>query len=501
MSPQLVYHHLAAPLYPTNSQDSLLAIRFAQPTQLASIRVIPDGVKSLAGVGQTSPARWNGRLYLNVSDAVPVNALQEAELDYEQAGWEQDYPIVMPSGITTRLLLFRSPATKLSLSVYAVATPSATAPAPLISQTQDSICPAVEDLLGLLSDGSSQHTISNALELLDVLADTTPVLEKLLDHPVAMSWLLLQPSYPPIPLMKRLLSDRRSALHPNLRHHLLPSHPLRHLVAGDTESRRTAAWTQLDNGGLHVLKDIGIGDPWQAVDDRSRLSLLLGCTEGWLYRDGQDSLDKAEQALDILDGISDASAVRYLAKALPRLVVYTRCRGSTRTLNLAQEHARTVLSALLRVASSTFAGRSCFPQAAALAEAFYLGMSISDPLRSLWTAPHSSGGPSSTLEQDHNCYERLSRFVKDPSASAVCLEATPSELLSIVAPGLLASLRSSREPPLGIVPLSSSFGGGETQASAWAGKVYSSHEFRNREGVAVASGLSRPASRHVDAYT
>ena len=299
--------------------------------------------------------------------------------------------------------------------------------------------------------------------------------------------------------MRRLLFDPQTALHPNLRHHLPPSHPLRPLVEGDENDRRAATWSQLDNGGLDVLADIDIDDPWQAVNDQSRLSLLLGLTEEWLRREDQASQAKAELALDILERVDDADATRHLASALPRLVVYSRCLGSTRTLTLPEHLARPVLSALLKVASSTFDGRPCFPEAATIAEPYYRQLSSSDPLRTLWSTTESPREEFPTLEPSDKHYERLSLAVKAPSASAALYTATPSELLSIVAPGLLASLRTAREPPLGIAPMSSF--GGETQASAWAGKVYSSHEFRNREGVAVGSGLSRPASRHVDAYT
>jgi hypothetical protein len=90
-------------------------------------------------------------------------------------------------------------------------------------------------------------------------------------------------------------------------------------------------------------------------------------------------------------------------------------------------------------------------------------------------------------------------------SSSVVHQATPAELVSLLAPSYYKILATAPVPPLGIpstVPRATP----ESQASAWAGKVYSEHEFRTREGVGlglpggVAPRASRPASRHVDEY-
>jgi hypothetical protein len=71
---------------------------------------------------------------------------------------------------------------------------------------------------------------------------------------------------------------------------------------------------------------------------------------------------------------------------------------------------------------------------------------------------------------------------------------TAHDLLSLVAPSLLTTLQTAPEPPLGIPSTFTQFAAeGQTDASAYAGKVYSSHEFRNRE-TSMPSGLGSGAS-------
>ena len=76
---------------------------------------------------------------------------------------------------------------------------------------------------------------------------------------------------------------------------------------------------------------------------------------------------------------------------------------------------------------------------------------------------------------------------------------TPSQILSAIAPNLLKSLSSAREPPFGIPPSTTTrqpmgSGAGSASASAFAGKVYTSHEFRTREASNNTTGLSSGAT-------
>ena len=55
----------------------------------------------------TFPTRWTGKVYFNLSIASPVNVLSSSELYFEECGWELDYPIGMPEGVSWSLRVVR----------------------------------------------------------------------------------------------------------------------------------------------------------------------------------------------------------------------------------------------------------------------------------------------------------------------------------------------------------------------------------------------------------
>jgi hypothetical protein len=90
-TPRLLYHTLSATLHPSNTPDSVLTIRFSTPVRIESLRIIPEGVQTLSGIGCTYPSRITAKVLLNVSPSNPVNALSGTTIDYDDKGWEQDY--------------------------------------------------------------------------------------------------------------------------------------------------------------------------------------------------------------------------------------------------------------------------------------------------------------------------------------------------------------------------------------------------------------------------
>ena len=50
----------------------------------------------------TYPPRWTGKVFFNVSDSYPVNGLTSCEVVYEECGYELDYPVDMPDGVSVQ---------------------------------------------------------------------------------------------------------------------------------------------------------------------------------------------------------------------------------------------------------------------------------------------------------------------------------------------------------------------------------------------------------------
>lgn len=224
--------------------------------------------------------------------------------------------------------------------------------------------------------------------------------------------------------------------------------------------------------------------------------------------------------LETLDERGRSASAR-LARALPPLAANAVTRGASLTLPKLLD-ARTVLASLLPVSASIAGGYSCALAARALAQPFISQLLRDDPLRRAWepltsitSSPYPVSARTSPLPSvptlqvnppdapapiSPTVVSRISRAL-DAGSGSMMLAPTPAELLAAIAPGLLNTLSTATQPPLGI-PASRAVHG---SASDYAGKVYSAHEFRRERemvsGLGVgASSAGRKASRHVDEF-
>ena len=390
-------------------------------------------------------------------------------------------------------------------------------------------------LLDCLDDSVTRTTRDKALDTLDLLADIQPILRDVLDHPSALPFLLSLPSYPAQPLLRRLYADPTHALHPNLRNHLPHSHLLKKLV----RNGRKEAWKNLElgRGALLILVESSEDDLMEVSqgNERSNLVMLSEYAQRWAEKDDDESKKCLELALDLLDSPSLRSnpiARSFSVRTLPDLTAISRTRGLDCRLETSSTYARQIVKALVSKATLMVDGKSCWPAVCDLARPFLAYLDNGDPLRTM-VVPNliSAATPisfSNTLDG-----RRVSRLASaifslpaTPSHSSphqlqgsIHHQVTASELVSIIAPVLHRTLSTAPIPPLGITPISDPTPG--SYASNWAGKVYSSHEFRDRGrekqrddlGSGIAAGPSRgstggtaigngarPPSRHVDEY-
>lgn len=521
--PRLLYHNLAPPLYPEgDSGENVLAIRFQTPVRVSSLRIVPEGVGSISGIGSTYPTVFSAKLLLNTSptEPEPVNALTATEIEYDgREGWEQDYEIGMPEGVSTRLMLIVGKFDRLSVSVYGHESTSrsngpeedireviSNVPTETVERKEDwswisGWAGGVHGLLDILDDADSDtdhHAMQRrqrALECLDLQCDVDPtVLDLIVNHPTALSYLLLLPSYPPQPILQRLFREPKYALHPALRHHLPPKHTYRPLVEGRDEERRQAAWRSLpDTGAMIVLDELGVGD-WdvEVANGQSRMGRLVEVLQDW-----QGDTEGYERGLDLLfkslgEGEGDRPVrERYVARTIPGLIVKSRLLGSERTIGHSELCKRDLLAALAEVMSD-----SNDPSTRGIAVQLAQPFLPLAPYDRIFQSPGpKEPKPSAQLSEPSNdpIKRAEERFVtsldhpQKPNGYVHCL--TPSQILSSIAPNLLESLSTARNPPFGISSSTSSLkmgvGGSSTSATAsastFAGKVYSSHEFRTRE--------------------
>ena len=378
-------------------------------------------------------------------------------------------------------------------------------------------------LIDLLNDDTPSTTLSTALSCLDLLVDVIPsILDDFIRHPTALPFLLSLPSYPPQRLLQRLYADPTYALHPALKHYLPPSHPLRPLVVDSIHIRRNEAWKRLElgRGALMVLVEEP-GDLLETMkgEEKSNLTRLMDLARRYVDRDDEESRRCLELSLDILQCLPDLSTIHIsLIDPISRLVVVSRTRGSRRTLPFSSTLARPVLSSLLAISTEVIDGKLTWTATMTLAEPYLPHLSPTDPLVLSLVSTHSDTSPFSPATSfpdtpDGRRLSRLSTALSNPAPSSLIHQVTPAELLSLVAPAHLSTIQRAPIPPIGI-PSALSSPTPENQASAWAGKVYTSHEFRKDRsgegvGVGVSVGLgmavvptraSRPASRHVDEY-
>ena len=524
--PRLLYHTLSAALHPSNTPDSVLAIRFSTPVRIESLRIIPEGVQTLSGIGSTYPSNFTAKVLFNVSPSNPVNALSGTTINYDDKGWEQDFQIGMPEGVSTRMMVVVGKIDRLSLSVYGYASGLTEATDLSMADKQEKADGAMEkedlswisdwaggvpNLVQMLVGGVSPDKREKAMDCLELLAEVDPTInDQIIQHPTAISYLRAHDSAPR-PLLQNLYNDPRYAFHPNLRNLLPYGHCYKALVEGSEKSRRNAAWALIpDEGAFTVLQELGMGDLTKRDESSgsSRLGKLLDVLEGWEGSKGGFNVGMGV----LLSGIgSDWTA--YLARRVAPLFVRSRVFGDNDPVDIPLTYSREVVTALIQL-SPTIAGEPTLSIATSLAQPYLQELHPSDPLR---TAFQPTAPP--TFPRGTPIEREVSRFADSLQSpiNAYTHSLTPSQLLSVLAPELLHSLSTARQPPFGIAP---SVGVSQNQssasASAFAGKVYSSHDFRSRAlagegpsgpmiggaglGISGSRGESRPASRHVDAY-
>jgi len=523
--PRLLYHTLSATLHPSNTSDSVLTIRFSTPVRIESLRIIPEGVQTLSGIGSTYPSNFTAKILFNVSPSNPVNALSGTTINYDDKGWEQDYKIGMPKGVSTRMMVIVGKIDRLSLSVYGYAAGAVNATHTATGEGQGAggdngkedwswiseWAVGVPNLIQMLVGGVSPDKREKAMDCLELLAEVDPTInDQIIQHPTAISYLRAHDSAPRA-LLQNLYGDPKYAFHPNLRDLLPYGHRYKALVEGSEESRRHAAWALIpDEGAFALLQELGMGD-WTKRDESSgssRLGKLLDVLEGWEGSKGEFNVGLGL----LLSGIGfDWTAC--LARRVTPLLVISHVFGCTHAIDIPLTYSREVVTALIQT-PPIIAGEPTLPIASSLAQPYLQELHPSDPLRTAFqpTLPPSSPTAKSAERE-------LSRFVNSLQSpnNGYTHSLTPSQLLSVLAPELLHSLSTARQPPFGIAP---SVGVSQSQnsasASAFAGKVYSSHDFRSRAvagegpsrpmiggaglGISGNRSESRPASRHVDAY-
>lgn len=540
-TPRLLYHELLPATYPTSDgSENVVAVRFTSPVRLDSLRIHPEGVATLGGIGSTFPDTFTARILLNTSTSDPVNALAPSVIDYDgRDGWSQDYALGMPLGVSTRMVLIIGKFDRLSLSIYgSMSDGSDTLAREVDVEGERTVHTAADKedwswvsdwaggtdgLLDLLDESVDSRIRHHALSCLELAVEANPfLLDSLISHPTALAYLLLLPSFPPQPILKQLFGIPKYALHSDIIDHLPPNHALRPLAEGTTEERRQAAWTSLPaKGSLVILQNLGPGD-WETEvagnAGLSRLAKMIQVLQAW-----QGSWSDYEATLDIIHTAVDDSneqRIRYLASKLPGLIVKSRLHGSRRVIPIPTEYAEMVLSALLAI-PPTIDGIPSFAAVAQLADP-YLPF---EPFTNVFTTPPRQAIPHTEplADPEERPLDRFARSLDGP-LNGFAHSLTPAQLVSVLAPQLLVSLSTAAQPPLGISPSAPMMqNGSSASASAFAGKVYSSHEFRTREpahpagpvagGVAALVGessggglgvgtarASRPASKHVDAF-
>ena len=395
------------------------------------------------------------------------------------------------------MILLESPAERLSISVYgwphseavgAVGAQVLDPPAPLYFDTPRSSSDKwawlyqwagdIDKLVTLLSTSSDPATRSKAIESLDILSIKDPNnVRSIIRHPAAVQNISLSTSE----------AARR----------------LENLVSSPSQLRARY--------GLAEQQLVESSDG----DEESHISRLLDLADGYTKRSDTEAKLSLDAIFDILpDAPSDPVLSIHLANILPRLYVISRLRGFVRRLPLHTDLARPVIKALVQVSTEVIDGKSCWEAARTLSEPYLPFLDPHDPLRNaLETAVVL---PTSGLcDIDTLAGRRLRRLETaldtstpfHPARSGIVHEATPAELVRLIAPQLYASLQTSAIPPLGIAARAPS-AEALAQASAFAGKVYNLHEFRRERenggggsGLGVGAGaVGRPASRHVDDF-
>ncbi|WVR06722.1 hypothetical protein IAU60_003754 [Kwoniella sp. DSM 27419] len=570
MAPSILYHSVNPALYPSPSSvgspqgpstaqldgpgqeaagQTLLVVRFTGPVRISSVRIIPEGVRCFNDVGTTYPPAWTGEILLNVSPSNPVNALVRTSIDVISADHALDYAISMPAGVTTRMMMLRSPAQRLTLSIYGYAGDDLTMdeqagmagaqPEDLILQPMEEVNKTQRDFTWIYGWAAKSTGTASPVDLIALLRDTTPVsvarraidcldllvelstaagsstrnsplglLDELVSRSEAISYLFSRA--PDSALAARLLADPSLALHPSVSPYLPQDHPWFPLVQAGPSARHQAAWANLHLGqaALERLGDCTEVELLATERDQTKSNLvrLLGLAEDCAAKGSDLSVKTLGVVLDIVDRqFSDQNALGHLRRTLPKLVVvYNTLTRSTRRLTMpitTQAAAIEILRNLLLTSSEILHGVPLWPAARDLAQGYLSLVNEHDPLRKVFelrsiAAPSPLSSPEINHDADGRRLSRLDRalaqLVVVPPSSSLVHTATPAELLRLVAPALVDTLSTATLPPFGIP---STVADDPSQgAKAFAGKVYTSHEFRRDRGA--ASGLGPEAANH-----
>ena len=330
-------------------------------------------------------------------------------------------------------------------------------------------------------------------------------------------------------------------------------------TTASVEQQRQAAWLlflSAPDEAVRRLLDLGPGNPLQTERGvgQSNLSLLLDYGAQLSERTDEVAVYQLEVALDLIDlcikhgGDEHArslplAAVRATIRPVVRMTIISRMRASKHLTQPPSKlpydgiQARTILEYLLLLSSEVINGQATFDPARELAMDYTPYLSPDDPLVRAWQtsskislsassrspipvsphlialsnamdAAHPLAGQPDTESPDRQKHQPpppstdpTSTTAPPPSNSNL----TPQDLIALIAPSLLTTLQSAPEPPLGISStFAHSTNQGQADASAYAGKVYSSHEFRNREtsmpsGLGSGSGLASGAASNINA--
>ncbi|WVQ67464.1 uncharacterized protein L199_005664 [Kwoniella botswanensis] len=551
MPPSLIYHSLNPTLYPTNNaSETLLVVRFNGPTRISSVRIIPEGVGigNLAGqgvdekgnVGTTYPPQFTAQLLFNISPSNPVNALARSTIEVVPCEHALDYPIGMPIGVTTRMMMLRSPAQKLSLSVYGYQGDSLnteeeqtqvtiTQAQPVHSARQTKKVdedfswlytwsgPSPCSLFSLLDESVPLQISNRAIECLTLLdqvqaqsqaqpgATSPSVISLLLDEPTALKYIMTIDSLSAVPLKDRIFSDPESALHPNISPYLPKDHPLAVMSkATTTEERHSLAMKNLSTsvsesglgvGTLIALQDISEHELLnvETGKEKSNLMRLMELANDLISKidkgiEQDDTIGCLGKILDILNKSFRHEGLNgYLIRNLPRLVVCYNLKmaDGKRELGIPLDYSHEVIGSLGEIRTEIIDGRSTKSICDELAGKYLDKVDDEDPLKKIFTNESSTQTLSQDLETDievdadQRRFNRLSQSLLTSSfnSSSLIHSITPSELISLLSPELYKSLSTSRTPPFGIIPSVQS-SEMEQGAKSFAGKVYTHHEFR-----------------------
>lgn len=283
---------------------------------------------------------------------------------------------------------------------------------------------------------------------------------------------------------------------------------------------------------LPRLFELGPGNPLLAdrAVGRSNLSLLLEYATQVSESSDPKCASRLREALDLFerclkhDNENDPrdipiAVVGATMRPVIRMTVIWRMRtvekvsGARRMLPYDPRHARQVLDHLALLSTETIYGVLAFDTARDLAQHYISHLHPDDPLVLIWQRPGAEppsileqpspsvlarhASPTTALDSAHPLASRANTALAEldgqhhasSAASPTDWDITAPDLIALLAPALLTTLRTAPVPPLGITStFTHSAADGQTDASAYAGKVYSSHEFRNRE-TTMPSGL------------